>query len=74
MAKCQICSKGPQFGNRRSHAMNATRRIFKPNLVKRSYKDASGAVKRIYMCARCTKTLAKYGKTLSQKLHAGTAN
>jgi len=33
MAKrCEICGKGPQFGNNVSHANNKTRRRFEPNL------------------------------------------
>jgi large subunit ribosomal protein L28 len=30
--KCDICGKGPQFGNRVSHAHNKTRHKFLPNL------------------------------------------
>ncbi|MCA1930364.1 50S ribosomal protein L28, partial [Rheinheimera sp.] len=29
---CQITGKGPMVGNRRSHANNATKRRFLPNL------------------------------------------
>ncbi|AKC60166.1 50S ribosomal protein L28 [Blochmannia endosymbiont of Polyrhachis (Hedomyrma) turneri] len=29
---CQVTGKRPLFGNRRSHAMNATKRRFYPNL------------------------------------------
>ena len=33
MAKrCEVCNKGPQFGNNVSHANNRTRRRFDPNL------------------------------------------
>ncbi|MBV8859297.1 MAG: 50S ribosomal protein L28, partial [Acidobacteria bacterium] len=33
MAKrCEVCGKGPQFGNNVSHANNRTRRRFDPNL------------------------------------------
>ena len=33
MAKrCDVCGKGPQFGNNVSHANNKTRRRFNPNL------------------------------------------
>ena len=28
MAKCEICGKGPQFGNNVSHANNKTRKTF----------------------------------------------
>ena len=33
MAKrCEVCGKGPQFGNNVSHANNRTPRVFNPNL------------------------------------------
>jgi large subunit ribosomal protein L28 len=55
MAKiCEICGKGPQFGNRVSHANNRTKRRFEPNLqsVRALVK---GAAKRIRVCTRCLK-------------------
>jgi large subunit ribosomal protein L28 len=30
--RCDVCGKGPQFGNNVSHANNKTRRRFNPNL------------------------------------------
>ena len=30
--RCDVCGKGPQFGNRVSHAHNVTSRRFNPNL------------------------------------------
>ena len=30
--RCDVCGKGPQFGNRVSHAHNVTHRRFNPNL------------------------------------------
>ena len=32
MARCDICNKGPIYGNRVSHAHNLTRRRWNPNL------------------------------------------
>ena len=32
--KCSVCSKGPQYGNRVSHAHNLTRHRWLPNLQK----------------------------------------
>jgi large subunit ribosomal protein L28 len=55
MAKsCEICGKGPQFGNRVSHANNRTKRRFEPNLqsVRALIK---GAAKRMRVCTRCLK-------------------
>ncbi len=55
MAKiCEICGKGPQFGNRVSHANNKTKRRFEPNL--QSVRAlVSGAVRRMKVCTRCLK-------------------
>lgn len=55
MAKsCEICGKGPQFGNRVSHANNRTKRRFEPNL--QSVRALiSGGVRRVRVCTRCLK-------------------
>ena len=55
MAKvCHVCSKGPAFGNSRSHSMRATKRRFEPNLQKvRAIVD--GSPRRVYVCTRCLK-------------------
>ena len=38
MAKrCEVCGKGPQFGNNVSHANNRTKRRFMPNLQYRRF-------------------------------------
>jgi len=55
MAKsCEICGKGPQFGNRVSHANNRTKRRFEPNL-QTVRALVNGAAKRIRVCTRCLK-------------------
>ncbi len=60
MAKCSVCGKGPQFGHNRSHALNATRKISKPNIInKRIVID--GEPRRVKICARCLRTLDKKG-------------
>lgn len=57
MAKrCDICGKGPQFGNNVSHANNKTRRRFNPNLQPVRVKLPSGANSRIKACTRCIKS------------------
>ncbi len=52
---CDLCGKGPQFGNNISHAHNVTRRRWNPNLqsVKASH---NGATKRIKACTSCIKS------------------
>jgi len=52
--RCDICGKGPQFGNRVSHANNRTRRRFEPNL-QAVRALISGRVQRIQACTRCLK-------------------
>jgi large subunit ribosomal protein L28 len=55
MAKtCEICGKGPQFGNRVSHANNRTRRRFEPNL-QTIRALVNGVAKRVRVCTRCLK-------------------
>lgn len=59
MAK-KITSKKPLFGNRRSHALNATRHAQKPNLQKVTLDN--GEV--IRMSARELRTLKKASKVV----------
>jgi large subunit ribosomal protein L28 len=52
---CEICGKGPSFGNNVSHANNKTRRMWRPNLQKvRAVKN--GSVQRIRVCTRCIRS------------------
>jgi len=55
MAKvCDVCKRGPQFGNRISHANNATKRRWNINL--QSVRAlVNGASKRIRVCTSCIK-------------------
>jgi len=56
MAKsCDVCGRGPQFGNRISHAHNVTKRRWNVNLqpVKAM---VNGAAKRIRVCTSCIKS------------------
>ena len=56
MAKiCEICGKGPQFGNKISHAHNVTKRRWNPNL-QRVRAVVNGSVRRIRVCAQCLKS------------------
>jgi large subunit ribosomal protein L28 len=54
-AKCDLCGKGPQFGNNISHANNTTRRRWNVNLRPVKAK-VEGASKRIRVCTSCIKT------------------
>ena len=58
MAKCAICEKSINHGNKlsitRSHISKRTSRTWKPNL--RSVKVVeNGETKRIHVCAKCLK-------------------
>lgn len=52
--ECDICGKKPVSGNRVSHAKNATRRVWKPNL-KKVQTLIGNAKKTVRVCARCMK-------------------
>lgn len=54
-ATCEICGKGPTFGNNVSHANNKTKRRWNPNLqAVRAIQ--SGKVKKIKVCSRCIRS------------------
>jgi large subunit ribosomal protein L28 len=56
MAKvCDVCGKGPQFGNRISHAHNVTKRRWNVNL-QQVHAVVNGANKRIRVCTGCIKS------------------
>ena len=50
--RCEICGKGPVYGNRVSHAHNLTRRRWNPNLHKVRVQ-VEGTHKRMRVCAQC---------------------
>jgi large subunit ribosomal protein L28 len=52
---CSVCSKGPTYGNRVSHANNKTRRRWYPNLqTVRIMVD--GQPRRKQVCTQCIKS------------------
>jgi large subunit ribosomal protein L28 len=54
--RCDICGKGPQFGNRVSHAHNVTNRRFNPNLQRVKAVFENGTHLRIRVCTRCLRS------------------
>ncbi len=56
MAKvCSVCGKGTIAGSSISHAVNHTKRKFKPNL--RSVRTkVNGTSKRVLVCAACLRS------------------
>jgi large subunit ribosomal protein L28 len=53
--RCEICGKGPQFGNTISHAHNVTKRRWNPNLQKVRIL-INGTVRRMKVCTRCLRS------------------
>ncbi|MBN1694755.1 50S ribosomal protein L28 [candidate division WOR-3 bacterium] len=49
---CEICGKGPEFGNSVSHSHKASKKKWKPNLQKIKVDTDSGN-KRMWVCTRC---------------------
>jgi len=52
---CDICGKGPQFGNNISHAHNVTKRRWNVNL-RAVHAKVNGATKRIRVCTSCLRS------------------
>jgi large subunit ribosomal protein L28 len=52
---CEICGKGPSFGNNVSHANNKTSKIWRPNLQKIK-AVRNGTVRSIKVCTRCIRS------------------
>ena len=66
--RCEICGKGPLFGNRVSHAHNVTHRRFNPNL-QRVRALLKGVQRRVRICTRCLRA----GKVLKPTRQARTS-
>jgi large subunit ribosomal protein L28 len=56
--KCEICGKGPQFGNRVSHSNRKTRHKFNPN-IQNVRIEINGVTRRIRICTSCLRNLKK---------------
>jgi large subunit ribosomal protein L28 len=57
---CQITGTRPSVGNNRSHALNATKRRFEPNLMKKKvYDPKTGRMKTMKISASALRTLGK---------------
>jgi TolB protein len=54
--RCDICGKGPQFGNRVSHAHNVTHRRFNPNLQPVRALVGKGTHRKLRVCTRCLRS------------------
>ncbi|WP_459128731.1 50S ribosomal protein L28 [Guggenheimella bovis] len=57
MAKeCFVCGKGNVTGNQISHALNHTKRVWKPNLKRVRILDEANRVQRVLVCTRCLRS------------------
>ena len=52
---CDVCGKGPSFGNNVSHANNKTARVWYPNLQKIKTIN-NGTVRSVKVCTRCLRS------------------
>ena len=53
-ATCEICGKGPGFGNNVSHSNRRTKRRWDPN-IQRVRAVIKGTPQRLHVCTRCIK-------------------
>lgn len=53
---CEVCQKGPQFGNSISHAHNVTKRVWRPNLQRVRIVEENGTRRRVRICTRCLRS------------------
>ena len=59
---CQVTGKGPLVGNNRSHAMNATKRRFLPNLqTHRFWIESEKRFVKLRISAKGMRTIDKKG-------------
>ncbi len=56
--KCEICGKGPQFGNRVSHSNKKTRHKFNPN-IQNVKLEINGVTRKVKICTSCLRSLKK---------------
>ena len=54
-ANCEVCGKGPGFGNSISHSHRRTRRRWNPN-IQRVRAVVNGTPKRLNVCTGCLKS------------------
>jgi large subunit ribosomal protein L28 len=52
---CEVCGKKPVVGNKVSHSLRHSRRVWAPNL-KRVHAMVGGKKKWIRVCTRCIKS------------------
>ncbi|MGH9488760.1 MAG: 50S ribosomal protein L28 [Terriglobales bacterium] len=63
---CDLCGKGPQFGNRISHAHNVTKRRWDVNLQSARVQRPGGGTVQMRVCTVCLKS-GKLAKPLRRQ-------
>lgn len=58
MSKCEVCGRGPQFGNHVSFSQRHVKRRWNPNVQKRRVVIGD-RMREVHICANCLKTLNK---------------
>ena len=58
MSKCEICGKGPQFGNHVSFSQRHVKRRWNPNVQSRRVVVGK-QVRQVKICSNCLKTMSK---------------
>jgi large subunit ribosomal protein L28 len=56
--RCDICGKGPLYGNNVSHSKVRTKRRWLPNLQQTTIREGARA-RRAMVCSRCLRTLSR---------------
>ena len=70
--RCELCGKGPSYGNVISHANNTRRRRWNPNL-QRVRAMVKGARKQIRVCTDCIRSGRVVKATISASPHRAAA-
>lgn len=53
---CDVCGKGPQFGNNISHAHNVTKRRWNVNLRPVRARVPNGGTRKLRVCTACLRS------------------
>jgi large subunit ribosomal protein L28 len=59
--RCDVCKRTPGYGHKVSHSNRKTNRRFVVNVQRRRMK-INGAMRRVYICTRCLRTMVKVPK------------
>ena len=61
MAICEITGKGKMYGHNVSFSQRKTRKVFKPNILKKTIKLESGQKLKVNVSTSALRTLKKKG-------------